>query len=176
MTVDKFKTYFDMAWPILSGILLGAVILAVGWMVSKWASSLVRKACTKAKVNEALARFFGSMARYTVLVATVIAALGAVGIQTTSLLAVLATAGLAIGLALQGSLANVASASNELVVIPNAAITSGNITNYTRLGARRAAIPVSVAYGTNLVRAQEVLLRAVSSCTHVHLRRRPPSR
>ena len=58
MTVDKFKTYFDMSWPLISGILLGAVILVAGWLVSKWVNGLVRKVCVKAKVDEALARFF----------------------------------------------------------------------------------------------------------------------
>jgi len=201
MNLETLKSYYDMAWPIISGVLLGLLILTAGWIASKWASRLVRKACVRGKINEALARFFGSMARYTVLAATVIAALGAVGIQTTSLLAVLATAGLAIGLALTGTLANFASgvmilffrpfelgdavkaagetgavqdiglfattlltADNETIIVPNAGITSANITNYTRLGTRRAIIPVSVAYGTNLVRAQEVLLQAVHGC------------
>lgn len=201
---ETFKNWWELAWPMASGLLLGIVILVAGWLASKWANRLVRKACLRGRMSEALARFFGSMARYTVLAATVIAALGAVGIQTTSLIAVLATAGLAVGLALQGSLANFASgvmilffrpfdlgdavkvagetgaakdiglfattlhtANNETVIIPNAAITSGNITNYTRLGTRRAAIEVSVAYGTSLVKAQEVLLQAAQGCALV---------
>ncbi len=201
MNVEKLKAYYDMAWPLISGILLGAIILVAGWLVSKWANRLVRKACARAKVNEALARFFGNMARYAVLAAGIIAALGAVGIQTTSLLAIFATAGLAIGLALQGSLANFASGvmilffrpfdlgdvvkaagetgevkdiglfattlytpNNETIIIPNGAVTGANITNYTRLGTRRVTIPVSVVYGTNLAKAQEVLLQAAIGC------------
>ena len=54
--------------------------------------------------------------------------------------------------------------NNEMITLPNGAVTAGNITNYTRLGTRRVAIPVSVAYGTNLARAQEVLLQAALAC------------
>lgn len=204
MNVENFKSYYEMAWPLISGILLGAVILVAGWLVAKWANRLVHSACTKAKLSEALGRFLGSMARYVVLAAAIIAALGAVGIQTTSLLAVFATAGLAIGLALQGSLASFASgvmilffrpfdlgdlvkiagetgevkdiglfattlltADNDTVIVPNAAITAANIVNYTRMGTRRITIPVSVVYGTNTLKAQEVLLQAARGCSLV---------
>lgn len=201
MNPERLKSYYDMAWPLVSGALLGIVILTAGWLVGKWANRLAYQASHRAKLNEALARFFGNLARYVVLAATVIAALGAVGIQTTSLLTVLATAGLAIGLALQGSLANFASGvmllffrpfdlgdyvkiagetgeakdiglfattvltvNNETIVIPNAAVTAGNITNYTRVGTRRATITVNVAYGTDLALSQQVLLQAALAC------------
>jgi small conductance mechanosensitive channel len=201
MTPERLKSYYDMAWPLVSGALLGIVIVTAGWVVGKWADRLVHRACGRARLNEALARFFGSLARYVTFGATLIAALGAVGIQTTSLLTVFATAGLAIGLALQGSLANFASgvlllffrpfdlgdaikiagesgeakdiglfattlltAGNETIVIPNAAITAGNITNFTRVGTRRASIAVNVAYGTKLPDVQRVLLQATASC------------
>jgi len=109
MDVATLKSYYEMAWPLLSGALLGLVILIIGWIASKWAQRLIRGASTRAKLDEALGRFFGQLGRYTVLAATLIAALGAIGIQTTSLLTIFASAGLAVGLALQGSLANFAS-------------------------------------------------------------------
>ena len=76
---------------------------------SKWAHRLARKAVGTRKLDEALGRFVAAIVQYTVLAATIITALGAVGIQTTSLVAVFASAGLAVGLALQGSLGNFAS-------------------------------------------------------------------
>ena len=109
MDVETLKSWYEMAWPLASGVLLGIVILVVGWMASKWAGRLTHRASQRSKLDEALGRFFASIARYTVLAATVIAALGAVGVETTSLLTVFATAGLAVGLALQGSLGNFAS-------------------------------------------------------------------
>ncbi|HEY5676320.1 MAG TPA: hypothetical protein VIR81_06030, partial [Myxococcales bacterium] len=95
MELETLKSYYTMAWPIVSGALLGIVILVAGWLAGKWVSRAVHRGCNRAKLSEALARFLGSMARYAVLAAAVIAALGAVGIQTTSLIAVFATAGLA---------------------------------------------------------------------------------
>jgi len=95
--------------PLAKGVLVAAAILVAGWIASKWAHRLARKAVGTRKLDEALGRFVAAIVQYTVLAATVITALGAVGIQTTSLVAVFASAGLAIGLALQGSLGNFAS-------------------------------------------------------------------
>ena len=95
--------------PMVVGIAKAILIFVAGWIVSKIAAKFVVNSSKRANLDEALSRFFGNLARYTVLVAVVVAALGAVGIQTTSLVAVMASAGLAIGLALQGSLGHFAS-------------------------------------------------------------------
>lgn len=95
--------------PLAQAILMALLIFIVGWIASKWTNSLVKKGLMGAKVDEALARFLGNIAQYTVLAMAVISALGAVGIETTSLVAIFASAGLAVGLALQGSLSNFAS-------------------------------------------------------------------
>lgn len=104
--------------PYLIQILYAVLIFIVGWIVSKWTHSLLLKIMGKRELDEALARFLASIARYMVLAATVIIALGAVGIETTSLVAILASAGLAIGLALQGSLANFAAGVMILLFRP----------------------------------------------------------
>ncbi|MCW8834924.1 MAG: mechanosensitive ion channel [Rhodospirillales bacterium] len=94
-------------------------ILAIGvWLSGKvnvWLGKGMRK--TK-KVDETLITFFASMGRYIVLAVTVIAVLGQFGIQTASLLTVLGAAGLAIGLALQGTLSNVAAGVMLLLFRP----------------------------------------------------------
>jgi small conductance mechanosensitive channel len=104
--------------PLFKGILLALAILIVGWIASKWASALVRRAFSHRKLDQALAGFVASMVQYTVLAVAVITALGAVGLQTTTLVAVFASAGLAIGLALQGSLGNFASGVMILLFRP----------------------------------------------------------
>jgi len=81
----------------------------VGWTASKWVHVLLLKVVKKSEIDEARSGFLASIGRYLVLAVTVIVALETVGIETTSLVAWLATAGLAIGLALQGSLAHFAS-------------------------------------------------------------------
>ncbi len=95
--------------PQAMNFLLGILIFIVGSTVSKWAQKLVVKAVQARGLDLALGKFFGAMTRYAVLAAAVITALGQVGIQTTSLMAIFASAGLAVGLALQGSLANFAA-------------------------------------------------------------------
>jgi small conductance mechanosensitive channel len=106
----------DLLPPILQpyadlivGAVVAVVIFVAGWVTSKWAAFIVARLLKRAQVDEALSRFLAAIGRYVVLAATVIIALGTVGIQTTSLVALLASAGLAVGLALQGSLANFAS-------------------------------------------------------------------
>lgn len=99
---------------------LGALaILVIGWWAAGWASRATEKALGKAKrVDLTLQRFFGSLVRYTVIVFTVLATLQQFGVQTTSFLAVLGAAGLAIGLALQGTLSNVAAGVMLLIFRP----------------------------------------------------------
>jgi len=96
-----------------------AVILAAGIWVSGCADRLVRKALAESKhVDEMLRGFFASIARYFVLVVTVLAVLSQFGIQTTSLVAVIGAASLAIGLALQGTLSNLAAGVMLLIFRP----------------------------------------------------------
>lgn len=95
--------------PSALNLFFGILILIVGWAISKWAHKAVLGGLRRAHVEEALARFLSSIAQYCVLAATLISALNRVGVQTTSLVALLASAGLAVGLALQGSLSSFAS-------------------------------------------------------------------
>ena len=100
----------EISWlGMAQSVMLAVVILVVGWMVSKWAHILILSVARGRQLDEALARFISSIAQYTILAAAIIASLGAVGVETTSLVAIFASAGLAVGLALQGSLANFAS-------------------------------------------------------------------
>lgn len=90
----------------------------MGWIASKWVHSVALKTIARRNFDKALGHFVASIARYSVLAATVIAALGAVGVEATSLVAIFASAGLAVGLALQGSLSNFASGVMILVFRP----------------------------------------------------------
>ena len=101
-------------WPVLvSGALkvFGAlVVLVIGLRIAGWLSSLVRKQTSKrAGVDETLGAFFGSLVRWFVTAAVIIASLQVFGVQATSFVAVLGALTLAIGLSLQGALGNIAS-------------------------------------------------------------------
>jgi len=100
--------------------LLGAVIiLALGWWLSGWAASAIRKQFADRKWMDAtLVPLLASIARYAILFGAALAVLDRFGIQMTSLVAVLGAAGLAIGLALQGTLSNVAAGVMLIVLRP----------------------------------------------------------
>jgi small conductance mechanosensitive channel len=96
-------------------IVAALVIFIVGRWVAKALRRLAVRMLTKAKVEETLISFAGNLTYIALLVFVIIAALNQLGIQTTSFIAVIGAAGLAIGLALQGSLANFAA--GVLVII-----------------------------------------------------------
>jgi len=89
---------------------VGAIaIFVVGRWVAKLLSRLAAKALAKAHVDKTLVQFTENLSYVALLVFVVVAALATAGVETTSFIAVLGAAGLAIGLALQGSLANFAA-------------------------------------------------------------------
>jgi small conductance mechanosensitive channel len=92
---------------------INIVTALVIFFVGKWAANLVTRAIRtlmqKQQVDKTLETFVGNLIRMVLMVFVVIAAISAVGIQTTSLIAVIGAAGLAVGLALQGSLSNFAA-------------------------------------------------------------------
>lgn len=98
-------------WIVLYGIRVVAafVILFVGWLMAKGFRSLIRGLLHRWHVDETLVSFASSLSYFAVLGFAVIAMLGKLGVETASFVMVIGSAGLAIGLALQGSLANFAA-------------------------------------------------------------------
>jgi len=82
------------------------VFLFVGWSFAGWLRRMMERRLTAAEFDLTLTRFFANLARYAVLVLVVLSCLRFFGVDTTSFAAVIAAAGLAIGLALQGTLSN----------------------------------------------------------------------
>jgi len=98
---------------------VGAIALLI---IGRWVASMIRRGVARAlergNVDGSLVPFFASMAYYTALAVVLIAVLNLFGIETTSLVAVLGAAGLAIGLALQGTLSNFSAGVMLLVFRP----------------------------------------------------------
>ena len=107
-------------WIVLYGMnVLGAiVILVIGRWVAMTVRMVVRKVLRRHRVDITLVSFAANIAYAAVLAFVVIAALGRLGIQTTSFIAVLGAAGLAVGLALQGSLTNFAAGVLMIIFKP----------------------------------------------------------
>jgi len=91
------------------------MILIAGWIIGSWVR---RRIFNIKKLDATLSSFLGGFAKYSILAVSLVAVLGQFGIQTASLLAVLGAAGLAIGLALQGTLSNVAAGTMLLILRP----------------------------------------------------------
>jgi small conductance mechanosensitive channel len=90
-------------------IIVALLVLVVGKWLAGMVRNAVRRGMERGKVDPTLIGFLSNIVFYLLMVAVVIAAVSQLGIQTTSFVAVLGAAGLAVGLALQGSLSNFAS-------------------------------------------------------------------
>ena len=99
-------------------LVVGIIILVIGWTVATWAKRGLEAGLARVPMDLTLKPLIASMARYIILVLTLLLVVQQFGVQTTSLIAVLGAAGLAIGLALQGTLSNVASGVMLLVLRP----------------------------------------------------------
>lgn len=94
------------------------IVLVVSWIMAGWLHNRIRNALEKKKFDKTLTGFFAKFVKYTIIIGAVLGCLGVFGIQTASFAALIAAAGLAIGLAFQGSLSNFASGVMLLVFRP----------------------------------------------------------
>lgn len=119
---DGMQKAIDMAVGLVSvwGIrVVGAIaLLIVGRIAAGWGRNSVKRGLTKAGTDVSLVPFFASLVYYVLLAVVVIAVLSLFGIETTSLIAVFGAAGLAVGLALQGTLSNFAAGVMLLIFRP----------------------------------------------------------
>ena len=122
--------------------LIGALlILIAAWMIGSW----IKKRITNIKkLDNTLASFLGGFVKYTILIVALVALLGQFGVQTASLLAVLGAAGLAIGLALQGTLSNVAAGTMLLILRPF------SVGHYIEFGSIGGTVKSLGLFGTEL--------------------------
>jgi len=90
-------------------IVAAIAIVIIGMIVARLVSNTVNRLMVARHIDATVADFLSALVRYGIIAFTLIAALGRVGVQTASVIAVLGAAGLAVGLALQGSLSNLAA-------------------------------------------------------------------
>ena len=103
----------EKMWELLTlyglKVVAAIVIFVIGRWVAKILTGVIRKMMTKADVDQTLQKFVANMVYIALMAFVVLAALNQLGVQTTSFIAILGAAGLAVGLALQGSLSNFAA-------------------------------------------------------------------
>lgn len=186
-TLYGFKVIGAILIFIIGRIIIGAIV------------KMVARLMDNSKIDPILAKFLASMTKIALLTFLVIAVIGTLGVQTTSFVAILGAAGLAVGFALQGSLANFASGvmiiifrpfkvgdyveaggsagvveevrifstilktpNNIQVIIPNAQITGGTISNYSANDTRRVDMTFGIGYGDDILKAKKTLEKIVS--------------
>ena len=177
----------DKIWPAL-------LLLVVGLWITKRIRHLIIGLLQKKNMDEAAANFIGQIAHSVLLIILFISVLSEIGVDTTSLIAALGAAGLAVGLALKGSMENLAAGillvsprpfkkgdfvegagvsgsvdkitmlntrlktpDNKLIVIPNASLVNGNLTNFSANPTRRLDLIVGVSYGDDIRQVKQVL-------------------
>ncbi|MGH1471458.1 MAG: mechanosensitive ion channel family protein [Cellvibrionaceae bacterium] len=163
-----------IAWA--TNILLAILILIFGvWLANKAYRIICKTGKKYENLDDTLFRFFGSVARYVVLAFVGIAVLNRFGVQTASIVALLGAAGLAIGLALQGAMSNLAAGVMLLLFRPykvgdfiNAAGRFGNVTEidmFTTIlqtfDKQQIIIPNSQIWGEQIVNHSHYDVRGV---------------
>lgn len=181
-------------------VVLAIVVLLIGlWIISR-VTKITRKLMIKQNINVSLIGFVCSLVNIGLKALLIVSVAGMIGIQTTSFIAVLGAAGLAIGLALQGTLANFAggvmilvfkpykvgdlikaqnhlgvvkeihifvtillSPESKTIIIPNGAISNGDITNFTTEGKIRVDMTFGISYESNIKKAKDILLQVMQS-------------
>ncbi len=135
-------------------LLVAILILIVGWTVGNW---IHRRFGNMKRLDDTLKNFLGGFFKYVIICLSVVTVIGFFGIPMASLLAVLGAAGLAIGLALQGTLANVASGVMLLILRPF------NVGDYIEFGTFGGTVKSLGLFGTELAMADNVYIFAPNS-------------
>jgi small conductance mechanosensitive channel len=109
--VTEFFTEWsnNVGGNLIPNLIVSIIILIVGRWLARLLTNIIKKAMRRAEVDETLQKFFGQLIYYSLLSVVIIIALTNLGIPTASLVAVLGATALAVGLALQDTLSNLAS-------------------------------------------------------------------
>ncbi len=135
-------------------LLTAVAILVGGWVVGNWVS---KRITNMKKLDDTLKSFLGGLFKYAIMAIAFVALLGQLGVQTASLLAVLGAAGLAIGLALQGTLSNVAAGVMLLILRPF------SVGDYIETGSIKGTVKSLSLFVTELATVDNVHIFAPNS-------------
>ncbi|HYQ58880.1 MAG TPA: mechanosensitive ion channel domain-containing protein [Draconibacterium sp.] len=200
----QLSDYLEMAYELLvkHGIKVVAaiIVLILGLWVIKIITRRTAKVMEKRDINVSVRGFLRSLINILLKVMLLISIAKMVGFETTSFIAVLGAAGLAVGMALQGTLSNFAGGvmilifkpfkvgdlivsqghlgkvkeihifvtilltpENKTVILPNAAVSSNDIVNYTTEGVIRVDMDFGISYDSDIKKAKEVLMNIIQN-------------
>ena len=195
-----------ITWGVETGKALVAAILiyVIGRFIIKQINTLLAKILQKRKFEISVQTFLKSLVNLLLNLVLAFAIISKLGVETTSLAAILASAGVAIGMALSGNLQNFAgglivllfrpfkvgdwiesqgvsgtvreiqifhtiltTADNKVIYIPNGALSSGTVTNYSREDTRRVDWVIGVEYGENYDKVESTVRRIISEDSRI---------
>jgi small conductance mechanosensitive channel len=205
MSPDEIKQAVT-AFVLSFSIKLIKVLLI--WFVGRWVLkrvvNLLKLIMAKHVDNESVRGFIVSIIDVVVMIMLILMIIGVLGIDTSSFIAIFASAGVAIGMALSGTLQNfaggvmillfrpfkvgdyieaqgvagtvkqiqifntvVATPDNKIILLPNGAVSTGIINNYSREPKRRLDMTFSISYGNDFEKAKAVLQRLIAEDARV---------
>ena len=182
----------DWCMSKVGSLVVAVIFMVIGFRVVKWIIKLIKRTFDRSNMDVSVAGFLLSAIRILMNFIILITAASIVGFQVTSFVTLLGTAGVTIGLALQGSLSNLAGGvlililkpfhvgdyiienntkcegevktiDNRSVVIPNGNISNTSLVNVTLHDKRRAEIKIGVGYEEDLDKVKRVVLDAVKT-------------
>lgn len=149
---DSAALGFVIEWGMR--LLAAIAILIAGWTIGRFFSNRIQNLN---RIDPTLKSFLGALTRYTVTAVSIITIIGLFGIPMASFLAVMGAAGLAVGLALQGTLSNVASGVMLLILRPF------NVGDYIEFGSIGGTVKTLSLFGTELAAPDNVYIYAPNS-------------
>lgn len=147
--LSNYDKYIDIALQYVSlygvKLIIALIVFLIGKRIARMLTNLAVKAMKKANVDKELTGFLESLIYWGLFAIVIIAALGQLGIQTASFIAILGAAGLAVGLALQGSLSNFAAGVLILILRPF------NVGNYVEMAGTAGTVTSINVFTTELL-------------------------
>ncbi len=197
---DLLQSAIDFGLKLLAAI---AIYIVGAWLIKR-VKIWMGKIFAKRKTEATLSTFINSLVSITLTVLLIIVTIGALGVNTTSLAALLAAGGMAIGMALSGTVSNFAGGlmilvfkpfkagdfisaqgysgtvkevsivntkmitpDNREIIIPNGALSNGNIDNYSAKPIRRLDFELNMAYGTDADKCIAAILKILKADARV---------
>jgi small conductance mechanosensitive channel len=195
-TASFTKVLIDYTPKLIAAFLL----LVIGIWAIRFITSISRKIMVKRDIEPTLIEFLSDIIFWGLRIILFIAVISKLGIESSSFVAILGAAGLAVGLSLQGSLSNFAggmliilfkpfklgdtieaqgvsgavidiqifvtqllTANNQVIFVPNGALSNGTIINYSQQENRRTDITIGISYETNIKEVKEVILNILNA-------------
>ena len=201
---ELINTLLSQAVWVALKIFLALLIYMVGRLLTRWILRIMDRSFARRDVEVSLRSFLRSMVKAVMTILVILAAVQTLGINTTSFLAIFASAGLAVGMALSGTFQNFAggvillllrpyrvgdyitaqgqsgtvkniglfstqlsTGDNRIIYVPNSAISTDIVDNYSQATNRRLDWNISISYGDDIDVARKAILEMLAADSRV---------